>query len=41
VLDVGCGTGVLAIAAARTGSPVAVGTDIDGPRVRIANENAA
>src|SRR5882757_7666781 len=41
VLDVGCGTGVLAIAAARTGSKIAVGTDIDGPSVRIANENAA
>ena len=41
VLDVGCGTGVLAIAAARTGSAVALGTDIDGPSVRIANENAA
>src|ERR1700712_200726 len=41
VLDVGCGTGVLAIAAARTGSKVALGTDIDGPSVRIANENAA
>jgi ribosomal protein L11 methyltransferase len=41
VLDVGCGTGVLAIAAARTGSTVAVGTDIDRPSVRIANENAA
>jgi ribosomal protein L11 methyltransferase len=40
VLDVGCGTGVLAIAAARTGSPIAVGTDIDAPSVRIANENA-
>ena len=40
VLDVGCGTGVLAIAAARTGSKSAVGTDIDGPSVRIANENA-
>ncbi len=40
VLDVGCGTGVLAIAAARTGSRVAVGTDIDGPSVRIARENA-
>jgi ribosomal protein L11 methyltransferase len=41
VLDVGCGTGVLAIAAARTGSAVAVGTDIDRVSVRIANENAA
>ena len=41
VLDVGCGTGVLAIAAARTGSPIAVGTDIDEPSARIANENAA
>jgi ribosomal protein L11 methyltransferase len=40
VLDVGCGTGVLAIAAARTGSEVAVGTDIDRVSVRIANENA-
>lgn len=40
VLDVGCGTGVLAIAAARTGSQVAVGTDIDPVSVRIANENA-
>ncbi len=40
VLDVGCGTGVLAIAAARTGTRVAVGTDIDRDSVRIANENA-
>lgn len=40
VLDVGCGTGVLAIAAARTGSRVALGADIDAPSVRIANENA-
>src|SRR6478672_981885 len=37
---VGCGTGVLAIAAAKTGSKVAIGTDIDQPSVRIANENA-
>ncbi|MEO8114201.1 MAG: 50S ribosomal protein L11 methyltransferase [Phenylobacterium sp.] len=41
VLDVGCGTGVLAIAAARAGARVALGTDIDAPSVRIANENAA
>ena len=40
VLDVGCGTGVLAIAAAKTGSKISVGTDIDQPSVRIANENA-
>ena len=40
VLDVGAGTGVLAIAAARTGTPVAVGTDIDAPSVRISKENA-
>jgi ribosomal protein L11 methyltransferase len=40
VLDVGTGTGVLAIAAARTGSKVAVGTDIDPVSVRIARENA-
>jgi ribosomal protein L11 methyltransferase len=39
-LDVGCGTGVLAIAAARTGSKVAVGTDIDPVSVRIARDNA-
>jgi ribosomal protein L11 methyltransferase len=40
VLDVGAGTGVLAIAAARTGARVAVGTDIDPVSVRIARENA-
>jgi len=40
VLDVGAGTGVLAIAAARTGSDVVVGTDIDRVSVRIARENA-
>ena len=40
VLDVGCGTGVLAIAAARTGSRMAVGTDIDPVSARIARENA-
>ncbi len=40
VLDVGAGTGVLAIAAARTGSRIVRGTDIDRPSVRIAGENA-
>ena len=40
VLDVGTGTGVLAIAAVRTGSRRAVGTDIDAVSVRIARENA-
>src|SRR5690606_34461291 len=41
VLDVGCGTGVLGIAAARTGSRLVKGTDIDPVSVRIARENAA
>lgn len=40
VLDVGAGTGVLAIAAAKTGTKVALGTDIDPVSVRISNENA-
>jgi ribosomal protein L11 methyltransferase len=40
VLDVGAGTGVLAIAAGRTGSKVLVGTDIDPISVRISQENA-
>jgi ribosomal protein L11 methyltransferase len=40
VLDVGTGTGVLAIGAARTGSAITVGTDIDRVSVRIARENA-
>ena len=40
VLDVGCGTGILAIAAAKCGAAVAVGTDIDPVSVRISRENA-
>ena len=40
VLDVGAGTGVLAIAAARTKTRHALGTDIDPVSVRISNENA-
>ena len=39
VLDVGAGTGVLAIAASRTGAKACVGTDIDRVSVRIAREN--
>jgi ribosomal protein L11 methyltransferase len=41
VLDVGCGTGVLAIAAAKCGAQAVVGTDIDPVSVRISRENAA
>jgi ribosomal protein L11 methyltransferase len=40
VLDVGAGTGVLAIAAAKTGARKAVGTDIDPISARISRENA-
>jgi ribosomal protein L11 methyltransferase len=40
VLDIGCGTGVLAIAAARAGSITVLGADIDPDAVRIARDNA-
>jgi ribosomal protein L11 methyltransferase len=40
VLDVGAGTGVLAVAAGRCGSRRLVGTDIDAASVRISAENA-
>jgi ribosomal protein L11 methyltransferase len=40
VLDIGTGTGILAIAAARTGSAIVLGVDIDAVSVRIAHENA-
>lgn len=39
-LDVGTGTGVLAIAAARAGARTVVGTDIDPVSVRVAASNA-
>ncbi len=40
VLDLGSGSGVLAIAALKAGARFAVGTDIDGDSVRVAIENA-
>lgn len=39
VLDVGCGSGVLAIAAAKLGAEAVEATDVDPDAVRIANEN--
>ena len=41
VLDVGCGSGILGIAAVLLGAASALGVDIDETAVRTANENAA
>ncbi len=41
VLDVGCGSGILGIAAVLLGAQSALGVDIDELAVRTANENAA
>lgn len=40
VLDVGCGSGILGIAAVKLGADSAFGVDIDETAVRTANENA-
>jgi ribosomal protein L11 methyltransferase len=40
VLDLGCGSGILAIAAAKLGAGEVLGVDIDKDAVRIARENA-
>jgi len=41
VLDAGCGSGILSIAAAKLGASKALGIDIDEDAVRTANENIA
>ena len=40
ILDVGTGSGVLAIAGVKTGAKRAIGTEIDAQSVLVANENA-
>ncbi|MEZ6031327.1 MAG: 50S ribosomal protein L11 methyltransferase [Hyphomonadaceae bacterium] len=39
VLDIGAGSGVLALAALKRGVPFALGTDLDAESIRIAHEN--
>ncbi len=41
VMDLGCGTGILAIGAALLGAEAVTGADIDGKALAVARENAA
>jgi ribosomal protein L11 methyltransferase len=41
VLDYGCGSGILAIAAMKLGAASAVGVDVDAQAVQASNDNAA
>jgi ribosomal protein L11 methyltransferase len=41
LLDVGCGSGILSLAALKLGLEAAVGVDIDAQAVRVAAQNAA
>ncbi len=41
VIDIGCGTAILAITALKLGAQSALGVDIDPDAVRAAHENAA
>ncbi|MFN3705741.1 MAG: 50S ribosomal protein L11 methyltransferase [Thermoflexales bacterium] len=41
VLDVGCGSGILSILAAKLGASVVLGVDTDAEAVRVSRENAA
>ena len=41
VLDVGCGSGILSIAAAKLGAKKAIGVDLDEMAIRVSNENTA
>lgn len=41
MMDIGCGTGILALAFARATKKDAIGVDFDAPSVHVANRNAA
>lgn len=41
VLDIGCGSGILSIAAAKLGAKKAIGVDLDEMAIEVSNENVA